>query len=419
MKLQLIQAYTALYTGTIKASKNDEFLKLYTNNYKYGDELKQKLIEKSEGAKNEVELLDELASVISDTKLKINFEAMETNFVSSRYIELNELQDELFKLGIDVKQDYTSIVKDLQKKGIIISFLSKENLENNKNCTEVQLLLEWLKVKSEIQQFESLRDAQIDGFIKPTFNFWGSISGRVISHSPSTQNFPKYYKEYLLPLNEGEEIYELDIKSAEIIGLAFLSNEHKIFDLLSNGQDIYSYIFSMIFHVNEDDISQEKRNLAKKIVNGINLGLGIEGLKNIVNNSGLSKREVTDLEAKALRDKYYSLFPKFNNYMSNIIKADKLTTSLGFEIEVEPSYKNMSFPPQNIIATVIKTMVVSLMNYQNKLVNIVHDSIWVSANESDLEIIKDCMEKICSQLLPEEYLNKNIEFIKVTKLGGI
>ena len=41
--------------------------------------------------------------------------------------------------------------------------------------------------------------SQIEGFINQKFHLWGSLSGRVISHSPSTQNFPKCYKDYILP----------------------------------------------------------------------------------------------------------------------------------------------------------------------------------------------------------------------------
>ena len=47
-----------------------------------------------------------------------------------------------------------------------------------------------------------------------------------------------------------------------------------------------------------------------------------------------------------------------------IKKDNKVTTNLGLEIEVEPSYKHMSFPAQNIIATTIKTIVASLCDYK-------------------------------------------------------
>lgn len=413
----LTQPLIALHTKSITASKDEEFQKLYTNNYTKLNIIEDKLSE-NEGAKNELELLKDFSSAISDLKLKIDFESLESNVILQKYQELEEVKEKLVELEIDINKDYSGIIKDLKKNGISINYLSKEELEGCKDSTEAELLIEWLKVKSEIQQFESLKASQIEGYIKPKFYLWGSLSGRVISHSPSTQNFPKYYKDYILPLNDGESVYELDIKSAEVIGIAYLSEEHQIFDLLSKGKDIYTYIFSEIFNKKEEEVSVENRELAKRIINGINLGLGVERLKNLINDSGIAKKEITEIEAKAIRDKYYSLFPKINEYLLNIVKANKLITNLGLEIDVEPSYKHMSFPAQNIIATTIKTIVASLSDYKEAIVNVVHDSLWVTANESDLNVIKNCMEEICRQLVPEEYSNKKIELVKVTKLGG-
>ena len=413
----LTQPLIALHTKNINASKDVEFQKMYTNNYTKLSVIEEKLLE-NEGAKNELELLKDFSSTISDLKLKIDFESLESNVILQKYQELEKVKKKLVEQEIDTNKDYSGILKDLQKNGININYLSKEELEPYKDSIKAELLIEWLKIKSEIQQFESLKASQIEGFIKPKFHLWGSLSGRVISHSPSTQNFPKCYKDYILPLNDGESIYELDIKSAEVIGIAYLSEEHQIFDLLSNGKDIYTYIFSRIFNKKEDEVSAENRDLTKKIVNGINLGLGVERLKNLINDSGIANREITEIEAKVIRDKYYGLFPKINDYLSMIKKDNKVTTNLGLEKEVEPSYKHMSFPAQNIIATTIKTIVASLCDYKERIINIVHDSLWISANETDLKVIKNCMEEICSQLLPDEYLNKEIELIKVTKLGG-
>lgn len=413
----LTQPLIALHTKNIIASKDEDFQKLYTNNYTKLNVIEDRLLE-SEGALNELELLKDFSSTISDLKLKIDFESLESNVILQKYQELEEVKEKLVELEIDINKDYSGILKDLQKNGISINYLSKEGLEGYKDSIEAELLIEWLKVKSEIQQFESLKASQIEGFIKPKFYLWGSLSGRVISHSPSTQNFPKYYKDYILPINECESVYELDVKSAEILALAALTDEIEIFNLISEGNDIYIHIFSKIFGKEEDKVSVENRDLSKKIVNGINLGLGVERLKNIINDSGIAKKEITEVEAKAIREKYYGLFPKIGEYLSDIAKSDKLTTNLGFEFDVAPSYKNMSFPAQNLIATVLKSIIGSLKKYKYKIVNIVHDSIWVSCSEEELMIIKECMENTVKQIIPEEFLDKNIELIKVSKLGG-
>jgi hypothetical protein len=51
-------------------------------------------------------------------------------------------------------------------------------------------------------------------------------------------------------------------------------------------------------------------------------------------------------------------------------------------------------------------------------VNVVHDSLWISIPEGELEMFKNLMEQLVIQMIPEEYHSSNIELVKISKLGG-
>lgn len=414
----LTQPLIALHTLNLKASKDVEFQSLYTKNFEKLDVIEDILVNKSEGARAEVELLKEVSEVLADVKLRIDFEKLNSIEMTGKYKRIQEIEDELIGHGIDVSKDYSIIISELSKKGIAIKYLAKEDLEPYVGNIIADLIIERLKLKSEINQFESLKESQVEGYVKPSFHLWGSMSGRIITYNPSTQNLPKYYKKYILPLSDGESIYELDIKSAEIMALGYLTNEETILSIIGRGEDIYTYIFSKIFTKNPEDITESTRDLVKRMTNGINLGMGVEGLRDMLNNSGILKKKITEFEAEKIKNRYYELFPKVKEHFLNIRKSNKLTTELNLEIDVEVSYKNQSFNQQNVIATLMKYILTSMTDYKHKIVNVVHDSIWFSGSSDELKVFKDTMEESCKQLIPTEFLQENIELIRVKKLGG-
>ena len=120
MKTNLLaQPLIALHTLNLKASKDVEFQNLYTNNLEKLNVIEDTLVNKSEGAKAEVELLKEVSEVLADVKLKIDFEKLNSIEMTGKYKRITEIEDELIGQGIDVSKDYSIIITELLKKGII------------------------------------------------------------------------------------------------------------------------------------------------------------------------------------------------------------------------------------------------------------------------------------------------------------
>lgn len=411
-----VQAYTALYLNNVECTKNEEFIKLYTNDFQYGEVVKERLSNKSEGAKLEVELIDNAYEALGDIKLRLDFEKLEEE-INKKRIELEDKDKELIEKGFDLS-DIPKTIEALKSQGIKIKSLYTSNLKEHKNNPIVKPIYERMKIQDEISTYENLEKFQEDGFIIPQVRLWGSLSGRIITHSPSTQNFPKYYKDYILPLRENETCYELDIKAAEIVALAYLAKEDEIFRLIAKKKDIYKFMFSSIFGKSELEVTEEQRSLMKELSLAINYGIGMTKIAEIINNSGISKKRVYEEEAKGIKSKYFKLFPNIEEYLEKIKEADVLRTDQGFEIEVEPSYRNMAFPAQNYIATVMKVLLEHLKDNKQQIVNVVHDSLWISIPEGELEMFKNLMEQLVIQMIPEEYHSSNIELVKISKLGG-
>ncbi|MGL5596261.1 MAG: DNA polymerase [Cetobacterium sp.] len=379
----LLACIVALKTGKIKASKSKDLVKVMTNS---DPNLALSTLEPE--SKPEIDILNKISPLLSKIELRFEPEGL--------YDHYNSLKSSL--ISINTEKNLCEFQSEEFKK--LDKLEKKKEKETN--------LLENLLINK--------------GIVKPQFHIWGTLSGRIITYSPSTQNFPEYFKGYLLTLNPEDNIYELDIISAEVLALAHLSQENKIFQLFKNGSDIYIYVATQLFDLNSDDITPEIRKISKKIVNGFNLGMGAHTLTEMLYKSGYIASLDINI-AKQLKNKYFSLFPDIKAFQDKLKEATELTTYFGHKFNVKPSYKHIAFPAQNLIASLLKLIIIDLdtAGLWKHSLNIVHDSIWISCNEKTMLKIKQIMENRLSEILPEEFKTlPNFEAIKTTllKKGG-
>lgn len=417
MNIELLtQSYVAMKTSNIEASKNEEFLRLFTNDYKETEKLEAMLFSKSP---IEVEIHKEIIEVVGKIRLKIDFLnwRLEVNQVLER--EFQRVKNALGCKGI-YNWDKKEIVKLLNSKGFEVTILNKENLKPYRDDELIILLSEALNYENKIELFKRLEGA-IDeiGIIKPKYHLYGSLSGRITSYNPNVQSLPKEYKKYVLPLRNEDKVYELDVKCSELIALAYLSKESLIFDLLLENTDPYNYIVLKIFPNYKGEVSKEMRKCFKALINGINLGMGNMGIMDLINKQDFVQKKINLDGAKEIKTRYFQIVPNIENFLMGKEKVTELKTILGHIHKVSPSYKNLSFFGQNLISSTLKLTLKELKDYADVIVNIVHDSIWVSCKERELLEIKAIMEESFGNgMLPEEYKGKGIELVKVEKIGG-
>lgn len=417
MNIELLtQSYVAMKTSNIEASKNEEFVRLFTNDFQEIENLEAILFSESSV---EVEIHKEIIEVVGKIRLKIDFLNWRLEVNEDLEREFQRAKNVLGCKGI-YNWDKKEIVKLLKSKGFELNILTKESLKPYRDDELITLLIEALNYENKIELFKRLEGATDEvGIIKPKYHLYGSLSGRITSYNPNVQSLPKEYKKYVLPLRNGDKVYELDVKCSELIALAYLSKESLIFDLLLENTDPYTYVALKIFPNYKGEVTKEMRKCFKALINGINLGMGNMGIMDLINKQDFVQKKINLDGAKEVKARYFQIVPNIENFLIGKEKVTELKTILGHTHKVSPSYKNLSFFGQNLISSTLKLTLKELKGYADVIVNIVHDSIWVSCNERELLEIKAIMEESFGNgMLPKEYKEKGIELVKVEKIGG-
>lgn len=401
--------------------KSVELLKLFSNNYskKVIDECLNSFPSSSRA---EIKLNVDTVSTLMDVEnngLNLDFEAINKDIIEPLKKDLNSLLEKAplhytrekvgtkyWIKGVLIKNNYNSKSID--------EFVEEVNSDNEllKNLKEIE------KIIGTIGIYERLKAVETNGRIHTNFIPYSGYSGRIISHSPSTQNFPSEWKKYLKPLRENEFLFEIDLKSAEIFGLAKVIDETKVFEIMAK-KDFYKHTTSKIFGIKEEDVNDIQRKSMKKVINAINYGIGGVGIAEILNESGICKSKISNKQGEMIKEEYFNLFPKFKEYQKEQSKTTELETLSGHIFKVRPSYKHIAFKPQNMIATLMKDLLIAInqMGYTENIINIVHDSIWISSTSIIANDIKNLMEEIFGALV-EGTLAEGIELTKLTELGG-
>jgi len=399
--------------------KNEVLLKLFSNDY--SREVIDKYINSfPDSSKEEIKLNLDICPIltnIEDNGISLNFDATNKDIIEPLENKLNSFLEKPKLHGTKEKIGTKDWVKKVLRKNNYNSKSIKDfEKEVNSDNELLKDLKEIDKITGTIGIYERLKAVEINEKIHTNFLPYSGLSGRIVSHYPSTQNFPSEWKKYLKPLREGEKIFEIDLRSAEILTLAKITQETKVFDIITK-RDFYKYVTSKIFDIKEEEVTDTQRKVMKKVINAINYGVGVEGLTKIIHES--TKSKVSYEDGKAVKDEYFNLFPKFKEYQKKQSEITELKTFSGHIFKVDASYKHISFEPQNIIATLIKDLLIALdeVNYTKNIINIVHDSIWISSTHDIANEIKDIMEGIFGDLV-EGTAVEGIELTKLTELGG-
>lgn len=423
IKIKKMQVILALLQTSNEGIKNEELARLITNNF--SKEVIDKLIyDLSIRSKDEVDQNLEMIPVLEEVErngLRLDLERLEKTEIQRLKDDLENLKKDPRFLKIVGKVGNFQWLKELSRMDNynINSFedLDKGSYEDDDFIQKVKRVI---SIVNKLNRYKQIKDSLENGGIHTTYIICQGLSGRIISHSPSIQNLPGYWKDYILPLREGEKVFELDIISAEILALAWLAREYKIYEILSEGSDFYTYVASKIFELEESKVSKELRKVMKIIINGITYGMGGSTIADCLNKSDVSKSKISPDQGNLVKEKYFELFPKFREYQDSQKIATTLSTALNHKFSVQANYKNISFGPQNLIATLMKKTLKSLHDNDltKHVINTVHDSLWLSCKEEEMVQIKELME-VCLSELTLGTKCEGLELIKITELGGI
>lgn len=352
-----------------------------------------------------------------------------------------QLAEVLFeKLALKVKgQRKTSTGKQSTKESELKKMLGLHPvIEEVLKYRELQKLL-----STYIDNLPELVDK--NNYIHATFLQTGTTTGRLSSNNPNMQNIPTRTEQgrkirEVFEASEGFDLVAFDYSQVELRVVAMLSGDKNLIEIFKNGDDVHSAVASKIFGVSLEKVNRSMRRKAKIVNFGMIYGMGVNSLRQNMEDASDGVEQITRKEAQEFYNQYFETFKTVASYLEDVKKqalADGyMKTFFGrlryFEgikskipfIRAMAERMAVNFPVQGTSADILKIAMVRIDNYiiQNKLEEKikmllqVHDElifeIKKDVEEKDILKIKEIMETI----LPVEK-TKGIVFEVSVKKG--
>lgn len=370
------------------------------------------------GVKIDAQALNILSKELEDRLIKLRSDIYVLN--NGQEFNLNspkQLSDVLFnrlKLPV-VKKTKTGLSTDEE----VLRKLAKEHrlpvlILEYRNLTKLK--------NTYIDSLPLLIDPQTRR-IHANFDQVGTETGRLSSNNPNLQNIPikgdiagLIRKAFIA--ESGNLLISADYSQIELRVLAHFSGDETLISAFSKDSDIHRYTASLIFQVDENLVSDEMRDTAKRINFGIVYGMGSFGLSK---DLGISLDE-----AKAFIDEYFLRYPKVKKFIAEQIK---LARESGYVKTLLERRRNLgginskdnairSFaerqavnsPIQGSAADLIKLAMINIHNsleqngFKSKLIMQIHDELVFETPSEELKeaasLIKDKMENVYKLIVP-------------------
>lgn len=288
----------------------------------------------------------------------------------------------------------------------------------------------------EYRQLAKLKSTYVDslpalinpdtGKVHTSFNQTVTATGRLSSSGPNLQNIPiktdegkKIRKAFITSCKENILI-SADYSQIELRILAHLSGDKQLIKAFKEGLDIHAFTASLVFGVEEKDVTTEMRNMAKTVNFGIIYGMSPYGLSQSL---GI---EVD--KAKEFIDAYFERYPDVKGYLEGLIEEARekgyVTTILGRRRYI-PEIKSQDMrlkafaertaintPIQGSAADIIKVAMIAIHEQSAKkglgakMILQVHDELVFDVPKKESKevraIIRDGMENVIKLKVPVE-----------------
>ena len=290
-----------------------------------------------------------------------------------------------------------------------------------------QSLLEYrqlMKLKSTyIDVLPDLIDSQT-GRIHTSFNQTATETGRLSSSEPNLQNIPiktdlgRNIRRAVIAFSKDSYLLSGDYSQIELRILAHLSGDKSLTSAFKNDKDIHKTTASLIYGLEEKDITDSMRDTAKRVNFGIIYGLTSFGLSRDLG--------ITVDEAEVFIDAYLSRYPKVKDYVQEQINQAKkegfVVTILGRRRYIpEINNKNQSIrqvaerqaintPIQGSASDLIKLAMIQIHHQiktkklKARMILQIHDELLFDVPGEEIyevvDLVKDKMENVLKLDVP-------------------
>jgi DNA polymerase-1 len=261
------------------------------------------------------------------------------------------------------------------------------------------------------------------GRIHSSFNQTGTETGRLSSSNPNLQNIPvrtefgRRIRQAIIA-DEESSLLSYDYSQIELRVLAHLSKDENLIAAFREDKDIHRSTAALIYGLDEKDIDDSMRDVAKRVNFGIIYGLTSYGLSRDL--------KVTLDEAQRFIDAYFLRYPRVEGYLNQEIEKARekgfVTTLLGRRRYIpDINSKNQAIrqfaqrqavnaPIQGSASDLIKIAMVNIDQEINKnkflakLIIQVHDELVFDVPDKEIDsflnLAKDKMENVLKLDVP-------------------
>ncbi|MDD4805150.1 MAG: DNA polymerase [Candidatus Pacebacteria bacterium] len=344
-----------------------------------------------------------------------------------------ELKKELSRAGSQQTLSQTPSIKPinlnstkqltgaLRAKGYEIEGTSKEALSMYAADPLIQKLWEYKKLQKKLSSFIKTMPNFINpetGRIHPSFDQYGTRSGRFSCRAPNLQQQPSRGEEgaewrTIFRAQPGYKIVAADFSQIELRILGELAEEQEFIRAYTQGIDLHKLTASKIFKVPLEEVTKTQRSIAKTVNFGLNYGMWRNGLQLRLRED--AHIEVSLDEAEQFIRDFQQAYPAATDYLNRISKEGlqklalrnragrllKLTTPRNEREEGTVKREAKNLPIQSLCADIIKD---ALKNIYARLeprgvlfINTVHDELVFECKEEQAEevsrVVKEEMER--------------------------
>ncbi len=249
------------------------------------------------------------------------------------------------------------------------------------------------------------------------------VTGRLSSSNPNLQNIPatpgygmEIRSAFVAP--KGRSFLSADYSQMELRVLAHMSKDKNLCDAFKNDIDIHTQTSAQLFNVPVDKVTNEQRQVGKRINFSIIYGLTPYGLSKDLN--------IKPSDAKEYIDKYFEQYPKVAQWIEKTVKEAKkngyVETWMGRKRYLPglmeknrmlyEAAKRMATnsPVQGTSAEIIKLAMIELhrafetKKIDAKIVLQIHDELLIEYDSKKQQIVekmvKECLENVVKWEIP-------------------
>jgi DNA polymerase-1 len=289
------------------------------------------------------------------------------------------------------------------------------------------MLLEYrqlMKLKTTyIDVLPQLVDPKTDR-VHTSFNQCATETGRLSSSNPNLQNIPvktdigRQIRRAIIASNVDNYLLSCDYSQIELRILAHICKDDNLISAFKQDKDIHKTTASLIYGLDENDVTDSMRETAKRVNFGIIYGLTSYGLSR---DLGIAQDE-----AQQLIDAYFLRYPKVKEYIqAQIVRAEKdgFVTTISGRRRYIPEIKDknqgvrqfaqrqaVNTPIQGSASDLIKLAMTHIYNrieekqLKAKMILQIHDELVFDMPDNEMSglipLVRDSMENVMKLDVP-------------------